>query len=84
LDDNRETILKDLARIEPRDRLAILEKLMKYVMPTQQSISVEAQIQAEYRELEVLISKLPDEAVTRITERLISLNQLNTKMITDE
>ena len=42
LDDNRETILKDLARIEPLERLAILEKLMKYVMPTQQSISVEA------------------------------------------
>ncbi|RZK26581.1 MAG: hypothetical protein EOO43_02375 [Flavobacterium sp.] len=35
LHDNMETIKKDLKAVEPKDRLAFIEKLMKYAIPTQ-------------------------------------------------
>ena len=76
---NLSGIEKDLKGLEPKERLQIFEKLMQYVVPRQQSISVEAQIQAEYQAIESLIEKLPDEAVEAVTQRLIKLNQLNTK-----
>lgn len=77
IEKNMSKMEKDLKKLDPKDRLTILEKLMQYTIPKQQSISVEAQIQAEYRELEILMGKLPDEAVNKITERLIKLNQLS-------
>lgn len=35
IDQNREQIENDLKRLEPKDRLAILERLMAYIMPKQ-------------------------------------------------
>jgi hypothetical protein len=70
---------KDLKKLEPKDRLVILERLMQYTIPKQQSISVEAQIQAEYASLEKLLSNAPDEVIKEITERVMKLNQLNSK-----
>jgi len=33
IDENREQIRKDLKRLEPKDRLAIIERFMQYVTP---------------------------------------------------
>lgn len=38
LDDNRDQIVKDIKALKPRARLAILEKMMPYVIPKQQSV----------------------------------------------
>jgi len=75
--DNLFSMKKDLKKVSPKDRLMILEKLMQYTIPKQQQISVEAQIQAEYAALELLLSNAPDEAIEAITERIVKLNQLN-------
>jgi hypothetical protein len=62
--------------------LIILEKLMQYCIPKQQSISVEAQIQAEYAALEKLLNTASDAALEQIAandfdNRLImSINNL--------
>ena len=80
LQDNLDLIVSDLGRLESRDRLQILEKLMQYVIPKQQSISAEAQIQVEYASLEKLLSDAPDEAIRAITDRLIKLNKMSTKV----
>ena len=74
---NLSRIEADLGKLEPKDRLIILERLLQYSLPKQQSISVEAQIQAEYVALEHLLSNAPDEAIAAITDKLIKLNQLN-------
>jgi len=68
---------KDLQKIEPKERLVILERLMQYILPKLQSITVEAQIQAEYDAIERLLNNAPDEAINEIVERLMKLNQLN-------
>lgn len=77
IDKNLSRMEKDLKQLEPKDRLLVLEKLMQYSIPKQQSISVEAQIQAEYGALEKLLSNAPEEAIKEITERIIALNNLN-------
>lgn len=77
IDDNRDQVVKDLKKLDPKERLAILEKLMQYVVPRQQSISIEAQIQAEYEALERLLDKAPDSVLEEITRRISNLNKLN-------
>ena len=67
----------DLDKLEPKDRLVILERLLQYTIPKQQSISVEAQIQAEYEAISRMLNNAPEQAINEITERLIKLNQLN-------
>jgi len=38
IDDNRTQIVSDLAALEPKDRLTILERFMQYTLPKIQSI----------------------------------------------
>ncbi len=75
IDGNRKKFETDLKGLDPKDRLMILEKLMQYVVPKQQSISVEAQIQAEYQELEKLLDKAPDHVVDILLQRMEKLKQ---------
>jgi len=76
---NLTLIETDLKKLEPKDRLIILERFLQYTIPKQQSISVEAQIQAEYEAIELLLDKAPEQAIDEITTRLIKLNKLNKK-----
>ena len=71
---------KDLQGLDSKDRLIILERLMQYSLPKLQGISIEAQIQAEYEGLERLLNKAPDEAIQAITDKVIRLNKLKTKV----
>lgn len=41
LDKNRKQMEKDLKKLEPKDRLQMLEKMMQYVIPKQQAVSAE-------------------------------------------
>lgn len=73
IDGNRKKFESDLNKLEPKDRLMIIEKLMNYVVPKQQAISVEAQVQAEYAELEKLLDKAPEKVVDALLERMDNL-----------
>ena len=77
LNDNRQLFISDLGKLEPRDRVAMFEKLLQHVLPKQQSITVEAQIQAEYKEIERLLDNMPEYGIEAVTERLIMLNRLS-------
>jgi hypothetical protein len=59
LNDNRATIEKDLKQLEPHQRLLILEKLLSYCLPKQQS--VEGKIEFEKlseSQLDTMINKM--------------------------
>ncbi len=75
IDKNRDQFEIDLLSVEPEKRLAIIEKLMSFVIPKMQSISMEAQIQSEYQALEKLLDNAPEEAIQAITERILMLKQ---------
>ena len=59
IDDNREQIQKDWKRLEPKDRLAMFEKLLKYCLPTLQSTS-----------MDLGFEKLTDEQLDEIINQL--------------
>jgi len=77
LNDNRQLFMADLGKLEPRDRVAMFEKLLHHVLPKQQLITVEAQIQAEYAAIEKLLDNMPESGIEAVTERLIMLNRLS-------
>lgn len=70
IDGNRKKFEADLKELDSKDRLMVLEKLMQYVVPKQQAISMEAQVALEYKELEKLLDKAPDKVVDAILERM--------------
>jgi len=73
LEANQAQFNADLMQVEPKDRLQVMTSLLKYAIPTLSSVSVEAQIQAEYLQLEKLLQTAPAEAIDQITERIIKL-----------
>ena len=77
LEDNQQVFIEDLQAIEPEKRLAILEKLMNFCIPKMQSVSVEAQINAEYIALEKLLETAPQEAIEQISIRILELRERN-------
>lgn len=75
LESNQAIFENDLAKIEPKDRLQIMVALLKYSIPTLQSVTVEAQIQAEFAELEKLLQKAPTEAIDLIFDKIQKLKE---------
>lgn len=73
IDKNREQVERDLEAIDPAERLKIITSLINYVLPKQQAISIDEQISAEYKALEKLLESAPDEAIDKITEKIIKL-----------
>ena len=73
IDGNRSKFEKDLKELEPKDRLTIMERLLQYIVPKQQAISMEAQVELEYKELEKLLDKAPDKVVDALLERMNTL-----------
>lgn len=74
LDENKQVFENDLKNIDSEKRLNILTTLLKFAIPTLQSVSVETQIQTEYKELEKLLQSAPDEAIEIIINKINSLN----------
>ncbi len=73
IDGNRRGFERDLKKLEPKDRLVILERLMGYVVPKQQSVSVEEQVRLEYGQIERLLDEMPEQAVSELFERIKKL-----------
>lgn len=59
IDKNRKQIERDLKRLEPKDRLQMLEKLMQYVIPKRQAVSTK-----------IDFNEMPDEAIAEIVDEL--------------
>ena len=60
VDDNREQIVKDLKALKPKERLAVLERLMQYVLPKQQAISADVDLEGLQTNLTIRVVGDPD------------------------
>ena len=60
IDENREQIKKDLATLEPKDRLQILEKFMQYTVPKMQNI-----------DHKIDFNHLTDYEITQLTDTIL-------------
>jgi len=77
VDGNRGVFEADLKIIEPDKRLSILEKMMAYIVPKLSSVDVKTQINAEYEALEKLLKNAPDEAIEKITQKVVELKEIS-------
>ncbi len=77
LETNQATFEADLMAIEPKDRLQIMATLLKYSIPTLQSVSIETELAAEYSELKRLLDEAPDEAIELISNKILTLKAQN-------
>ncbi len=56
---NRRQIEQDLQALDPKDRIQVLEKLMQYVIPKQQSVSADIDVNSlSDSQLDILIEEL--------------------------
>jgi hypothetical protein len=74
IDRNKDQFEKDLQNVESAQRMAMIEKLMAYMLPKPQNFSIEL----EYRHLEALLEKTPDQYIETITAKIFELNAKNT------
>lgn len=84
LSKNKAQIEQDFAIVDPDSRLRFVEKLMAYVVPKKMAVTIEEQMAEEYKQLEALLSKCPQEAIDRIAEKVIELQEFNRKGAHDE
>ena len=77
LEKNTEIFEADLLKLKSNERLNVLQGLLKFSIPTLASTTIEASIQAEYNELKILLDSASPEAIEKISEKIISLNNQN-------
>ncbi|NDV82227.1 hypothetical protein [Bacteroides sp. 51] len=77
LDNGREQFVLDMGLLEPAERIRVYTSLVNYVLPKQQAVNVQNQVEAEYDALAKLIEKAPDEFVDRIAAKVMELHKLN-------
>lgn len=59
IDKNRKQMERDLKKLDPKDRLQILEKMMQYVIPKQQAVSADIDFaRLNDEQLDAFIDKL--------------------------
>lgn len=49
---------KDFMQLEPKDRMAVAEKLMQYVLPKMQATAVDLSTSQQHQSLETMLSDL--------------------------
>ncbi|HUZ58682.1 MAG TPA: hypothetical protein VMU83_07865 [Hanamia sp.] len=57
IDDNREQIKKDWNSLEPKDRIFLFEKLLKYSLPTLTSTTLNAVVDVEKKQVMIINGK---------------------------
>lgn len=69
----RVAFMENLSQTEPKDFCKVYLSLMGFVIPKMVAVSAEEIYKAEYNELEALFDRLPDEAIERIAEKVLML-----------
>ena len=73
LTDGRARFEQALLQVTPEDYIKTYMGLLSYVTPKMQAISVEASLEAEYKNLERLLDEAPNEFVDEIANRVVKL-----------
>lgn len=73
IDANIDGLEDDLKNMSGTERVKAITALMQYVLPKQQSVSLENQIEMEFKALQVLLSGASEEAITAVAAKMIEL-----------
>lgn len=74
---NAPSLRRDFAELLPAERVRALAALAGYIMPKQQSVSIEEQTQIEMDAIDRWIETAPDEAIEAIASKIIELQEQN-------
>jgi hypothetical protein len=77
IDSNKKQIEKDLKGMDAETRVKALFSLLNYIVPKQQSISIEEQAKIEEEALIKFLETAPDEAIEAIAAKVIEMQQKN-------
>ena len=66
---NIDKVTDDLSKMQPKDRVAMLEKLMAYVLPRMQAITANVSAEVEQRS-RIDFGKLTDKDITEIADKV--------------
>lgn len=84
LNDNRRQFEDDLRELLPVERVRVLSGMFNYVMPKQQSLTIEEQVDKETQVLTRFLSEAPEEAINKIAERVVALQEMNKQVESNE
>jgi hypothetical protein len=73
IEDNKPQFVENLKKLEPEKHVQIMERLMAYIVPKPQNID----LQIEYRLLEQLLERTPEQYIEKLYTKIIHLNALN-------
>lgn len=73
VENNLETLEQDLKNIEPEKRIGYIIKLSEFFLPKLQSLTIENQLELEYKQLEILLQQASSEALEIITQKILTL-----------
>ena len=75
VDDNRDQIVDDLKTLKPKERLAVLERLMQYVLPKQQAVSADVDINELSKEITIIYRGTEEDAIFPSRESELDLER---------
>ena len=75
LTDGRARFEQSLLQVRPEDYIKTYMGLMSYVTPKMQAISLDATLEAEYKNLERLLDDASNDAVDEIARRVVELQK---------
>ena len=75
LTDGRARFEQALLQLSPEEYIKTYMGLMPYVTPKMQAISLDASLEAEYKNLERLLDNAPNEFVDEIARRVMELQK---------
>lgn len=84
LNDNRRQFEDDLRELLPVERVRVLSGMFNYVMPKQQSLTIEEQVDKETQVLTRFLSEAPEDAINKIAERVVALQEMNKQVESNE
>lgn len=73
VENNLDTLEEDLKNIDAEKRIGYIIKLSEFFLPKLSSFSIENQLDLEYKNLEVLLSKATPEAIEAISSKILTL-----------
>jgi hypothetical protein len=74
---NIDTLQADIDKLEPEKRIAYIIKFAEFLLPKLQSLSIENQLDMEYKQLEMLLNSATPEAIEAITAKILTLKIQN-------
>lgn len=75
LDGNKDKFLQELNKLNGAEYVRNYSALLAYIIPKQQAVSIDAEKESEYKQLEKLLNDTPEQYIDEITTRIINLQK---------